>query len=102
MNKPLALFALALLAGAANAQGPEGRRQPSPEMQAFCAQHQQECAQLKSLHETARSICENKESKVGDCEAARSATRAQAEKMEAEGMPAPQHRGMGGREHNQQ
>jgi len=58
-------------------------------VEAFCANHAQECGELKQLHQTARQICENKQSSVGDCQSARQAARAKAQALEAEGYPAP-------------
>ena len=90
-NYPIAAAVLMGLCGTALAQGGgnpafAAHRQA---VEAFCANHAQECSDLKQLHQTARQICQNQQSSVGDCPNARQAARAKAQAMEAEGYPAP-------------
>lgn len=80
------------------AQAQEGdgmRHQPSPEIQAFCANHAEQCAQLKAAHEVARQTCTNPQATVGECQQAREQVKGELSSLEQMGMPAPQHgRGM--------
>ena len=88
---PLAALALMGFCGAAFAQGEANpafaaHRQA---VEAFCSSHAQDCADLKQLHQTARQTCQNAQSSIGDCKAAREAARAKQQALEAEGFPAP-------------
>jgi hypothetical protein len=92
VNRPSIIAAALLgLCGAAAAQDSNNpafaeRRQA---VQAFCAGHAQDCAELKQLHETARQTCQNPQSTVGACRSARQAARAKEQALESQGFPPP-------------
>jgi len=81
---------LPLLAGMAAAQpASAASSDPHAAFDTFCASHADECAVLKQLHETERSVCGNDSSTVGQCREARDNVRAEMKKLQAEGLPQP-------------
>ena len=92
MKMKLALAIGLLAAGGVQAQdGPSGGHQPSPEVKAFCSAHAQDCADLRTLRESAHSACANDQSTVGTCKQAREQVQAKLKTLESEGFPAPHH-----------
>lgn len=94
MNKPWIIAAALLgLCAAASAQDSGSSNSAfaahRQAMQAFCASHAQDCADLKQLHETAHQTCQNPQSTVAACRGAREAARAKEQSLEAQGFPPP-------------
>ena len=57
-------------------------------MESFCSAHQQDCADLKQLRDTAQQACQSQQSNSDACGNARQAVRAKGQALEAEGLPA--------------
>ena len=92
MKAYLVLAAL-LLSGSAFAQGgstaSSGVTDPRQQLDAFCATHATECAQLKALHETAHQTCANGQAQTVACRQARDNVHTQMQKLESLGLPRP-------------
>ena len=57
-------------------------------METFCSSHQQDCADLKQLRDTAQQACQSQPSNDDACGNARQAVRAKGQALQAEGLPA--------------
>ena len=86
------LFSSSLFAQAGSTAGStasSGATDPRQVLEAFCATHATECAQLKTLHETAHQACANGQQQSTACRQARDNVHTQMQKLESLGLPRP-------------
>jgi hypothetical protein len=91
--KALWLVPALLLIGSVSVQGSVAAgsttADPRQQLDAFCATHASDCAQLKALHEAAHQACADGQAQTAACRQARDSVHAQMQTLESLGVPRP-------------